>query len=69
MASRRGGRAMKLTAREIEVLRLITAGRSARVIAATLGMSVRTASNHTLHIYEKIGEFHNVFLHLLKLIV
>jgi HD-GYP domain-containing protein (c-di-GMP phosphodiesterase class II) len=44
-----------LTAREIEVLRLIAAGRSAKEIAASLGMSVRTADNHTRHIYEKTG--------------
>ncbi len=42
-----------LTAREIEVLRQIAAGRSAREIARVLGMSVRTADNHTQHIYEK----------------
>lgn len=44
-----------LTAREIQVLRLIAAGRSAKEIARTLGMSVRTANNHTSHIYEKTG--------------
>jgi HD-GYP domain-containing protein (c-di-GMP phosphodiesterase class II) len=44
-----------LTAREIEVLRLIAAGRSAREIGRLLGMSVRTADNHTRHIYDKIG--------------
>ena len=43
-----------LTAREIEVLRLIAAGKSAKDIARILGMSVRTADNHTRHIYEKI---------------
>jgi HD-GYP domain-containing protein (c-di-GMP phosphodiesterase class II) len=44
-----------LTAREIDVLRLIASGRSAKEIARTLGMSVRTADNHTAHIYEKTG--------------
>jgi HD-GYP domain-containing protein (c-di-GMP phosphodiesterase class II) len=44
-----------LTAREIEVLRLIASGRSAKETAAALGMSVRTAENHTRHVYEKIG--------------
>lgn len=44
-----------LTAREIQVLRLIAAGRSAKEIARTLGMSARTANNHTSHIYEKTG--------------
>jgi HD-GYP domain-containing protein (c-di-GMP phosphodiesterase class II) len=44
-----------LTAREIEVLRLVAAGKSAKEIARSLGMSVRTADNHTQHIYEKTG--------------
>ncbi len=44
-----------LTPREIEVLRLIAIGRSAKQIAHVLGMSVRTADNHTRHIYEKSG--------------
>ncbi len=44
-----------LTPREIEVLRHIAAGHSAKAIARVLGMSVRTANNHTQHIYEKTG--------------
>ncbi len=44
-----------LTPREIEVLRLVGSGRPAKEVARVLGMSVRTADNHTRNIYEKIG--------------
>jgi DNA-binding CsgD family transcriptional regulator len=44
-----------LTAREVEVLRLIAAGRSDREIAEALGISERTAQNHVLHIRNKLG--------------
>jgi DNA-binding NarL/FixJ family response regulator len=44
-----------LTPREIDVLRLLAAGRSNRQIAAELVISVRTAENHIAGIYSKTG--------------
>ncbi len=44
-----------LTPREIGVLGLIAAGRSTKEIARELGISPKTADNHTQNIYEKIG--------------
>jgi DNA-binding CsgD family transcriptional regulator len=44
-----------LTPREIEVLRLIAAGKSTKEMAATLVISVPTVERHITHIYEKIG--------------
>jgi DNA-binding CsgD family transcriptional regulator/pimeloyl-ACP methyl ester carboxylesterase len=44
-----------LTARELDVLRLITAGKSNREIAETLTVSVRTVERHIANLYEKIG--------------
>ncbi len=44
-----------LTAREVEVLRLITAGRSDREIAEQLVLSVRTVGRHVTNIYNKVG--------------
>jgi DNA-binding CsgD family transcriptional regulator len=44
-----------LSARELEVLRLLAAGRSNREIAETLVLSVRTVVHHVEHIYAKIG--------------
>jgi HD-GYP domain-containing protein (c-di-GMP phosphodiesterase class II) len=44
-----------LTAREVEVLRLLARGRSAREVGAELFISVRTANHHIEHIYGKIG--------------
>jgi DNA-binding NarL/FixJ family response regulator len=44
-----------LTRREVEVLRLIAAGRSNREIAAALYLSPRTAERHVANIYLKIG--------------
>lgn len=52
---RRGTLPAGLTAREIEVLRLLVRGRSAREIAAELVISPKTARNHTEHIYAKLG--------------
>lgn len=46
-----------LTAREIQVLRLIAQGKSNQEIADELGISVRTAERHISTIYEKIGAF------------
>jgi HD-GYP domain-containing protein (c-di-GMP phosphodiesterase class II) len=44
-----------LTAREVEVLRLVAYGRSNKEIAALLVISPKTAGNHIEHIYAKIG--------------
>ncbi len=44
-----------LTARELQVLRLITAGRSNREIASELFISVKTASVHVSNILAKLG--------------
>jgi DNA-binding NarL/FixJ family response regulator len=52
---RRGERPPVLTPREVEVLRLICAGRSNREIAAELGLSVNTVGVHRAHIMEALG--------------
>jgi DNA-binding CsgD family transcriptional regulator/tetratricopeptide (TPR) repeat protein len=44
-----------LTAREVEVLRLLATGRTNKEIAAALVVSPRTVQQHTMHIYAKIG--------------
>ena len=44
-----------LTAREIEVLRLLARGLSNREIGARLVISPKTVGNHVEHIYAKIG--------------
>jgi HD-GYP domain-containing protein (c-di-GMP phosphodiesterase class II) len=44
-----------LTAREVDVLRLLARGLSSRQIAAELVITPKTARNHTEHIYTKIG--------------
>jgi DNA-binding NarL/FixJ family response regulator len=44
-----------LTVREMEVLRLIAAGKSNPDIAAELFLSVRTVENHVAHILAKLG--------------
>ena len=43
-----------LTAREVEVLRLVARGLSNKRIAAVLGITPKTASSHVEHIYRKI---------------
>ena len=53
VARRREGPA-GLTAREIEVLRLLARGLSNKQIAARLVISPKTVANHTEHIYAKI---------------
>jgi ATP/maltotriose-dependent transcriptional regulator MalT len=45
----------RLTAREVDVLRLIASGLSNQEIAKELVLSVRTVERHTSNIYEKIG--------------
>jgi HD-GYP domain-containing protein (c-di-GMP phosphodiesterase class II) len=44
-----------LTAREVEVLRLVAQGASNKEIAATLVLSEKTVRNHVEHVYSKIG--------------
>jgi len=44
-----------LSAREVEVLRLVAAGQSNRTIAAALSLSERTVGNHLTNIFNKLG--------------
>jgi DNA-binding NarL/FixJ family response regulator len=44
-----------LSAREIEVLRLVAAGRTNHAIAAQLFVSERTVHRHISNIFEKLG--------------
>jgi HD-GYP domain-containing protein (c-di-GMP phosphodiesterase class II) len=44
-----------LTAREMEILRLVARGGSARAIASVLGVAPKTIDNHIHNIYGKIG--------------
>ena len=53
--SRRREAVAGLTAREIEVLRLVARGMTNKAIAQQLVISPKTASNHVEHIYAKIG--------------
>jgi DNA-binding CsgD family transcriptional regulator len=46
---------MGLTVRELDVLRLVAAGRSNREIADELFISVKTASVHVSNILRKLG--------------
>jgi non-specific serine/threonine protein kinase len=50
-----GGLAHPLSAREVEVLQLIVAGRTTKEIASHLIVSVPTVERHITHIYAKIG--------------
>lgn len=47
--------AMQLTPRELTVLHLIYAGRTAGAIGARLGVSPRTVQKHQEHLYRKLG--------------
>ena len=51
----RGERPAGLTAREVDVLRLLARGLSSKEIATQLVISPKTARNHIEHIYAKIG--------------
>jgi non-specific serine/threonine protein kinase len=51
----RTGTPFGLTARELEVLRLVAAGRTNREIAASLFITPRTAATHITHILAKLG--------------
>ena len=44
-----------LTPREVEVLRLLVAGKTDREIADTLSISRRTAATHVARVYGKLG--------------
>ena len=48
----------ELTAREREVLRLVTKGHTNKDVAARLGVSVKTVSTHRQHIMDKLN-IHN----------
>jgi DNA-binding CsgD family transcriptional regulator len=54
IARRREGPA-RLTAREVDVLRLVSRGMSSKEIGARLVISPKTVRNHIEHIYLKIG--------------
>jgi DNA-binding CsgD family transcriptional regulator/pimeloyl-ACP methyl ester carboxylesterase len=45
----------KLTGREMDVLRLLSAGKSNREMASVLGVSVHTVDRHLANIFAKIG--------------
>jgi DNA-binding NarL/FixJ family response regulator len=49
------GRSQRLSARELDVLRLVATGMTNREIAARLVLSERTAENHVFRIYAKLG--------------
>ena len=44
-----------LTARELEVLRLLAAGASNRVIAEQLVVTLETVKKHLSHLFDKLG--------------
>ena len=44
-----------LTQRELEVVRLVAAGRSTREIADTINVAAGTVKVHLHHVYEKLG--------------
>ncbi|MFN8635295.1 MAG: helix-turn-helix transcriptional regulator [Chloroflexota bacterium] len=44
-----------LSAREVEVLKLMAAGATSKEIAAQLVISVHTVESHITHVYQKIG--------------
>ncbi len=48
-------RAHGLSARELEVLRLVARGKSNREIGTLLGISARTVQNHVASLYDKVG--------------
>jgi DNA-binding CsgD family transcriptional regulator len=49
------GRADGLTLREVEILRLVSAGMTNRQAAERCGLSIRTVDAHLRSIYAKLG--------------
>ena len=45
----------RLTARELQVLRLVAAGSTNKEIASALGVAVSTLERHLVNLYAKIG--------------
>ncbi|MGB9378012.1 MAG: HD domain-containing phosphohydrolase [Mycobacteriales bacterium] len=64
---RTAGTPAGLTARELEILRMVGIGQSNRDIAATLGISEKTVRNHLEHIYAKAGVSNRVSASLFAL--
>jgi DNA-binding NarL/FixJ family response regulator len=54
-ASAHNAQTAGLSAREIEVLRLIARGNSNKQIGATLFVTEKTVEHHVTHIYNKVG--------------
>ncbi len=50
-----GGRGTDLTERELQILRIASAGRSNKAIAEELHLSVNTVRNHMQHVLTKLG--------------
>jgi DNA-binding NarL/FixJ family response regulator len=44
-----------LSAREVEILRMVASGQSSKEIAANLVLSARTVERHIQNVYTKIG--------------
>jgi len=57
----------RLTARELQVLRLVVGGHSSASVAAVLGIRVRTAETHRRNLMAKLGVHSAVELTLLAL--
>jgi DNA-binding NarL/FixJ family response regulator len=55
LESKGGGGAHGLTARELEVLRLVATGKSNREIASALVISEHTVARHVQNIFRKLG--------------
>jgi ATP/maltotriose-dependent transcriptional regulator MalT len=55
LLGRKGVDGHGLTGREVEVLRLVAAGKSNRQIAATLVISDRTVARHVQNVFSKLG--------------
>lgn len=47
----------RLTARQLEILRLVARGKSTREIAAGLGLSIKTVESHRAHIMKRLQIF------------
>lgn len=54
-AARNGGKATKLTSREVEVLQLIAEGKANKQTAAELGISIKTVEKHRQSLMSKLG--------------